>query len=262
MSDAIIVRKGGGSGGSLGFTVVGGTARPTKATQNTIWVNTANEITEYVLSANEPESPEEGTLWVVIRNSGKNSMTSCVGDNWITLYPMSAKQYVSGVWQTVEAKSYQDGEWADWWRGGYLYNAGNEYTDITGGWVGTAAVRGTQGTSMVPTITRNSSSMTIKVDTSKGGVVHTKNKIDLSNLSTLTFVGTLDPAATSGYWTTVGVWSEIGSDYKENLVAFFDPTDKKTGSQTVNISGLDGEYYIGLAIYGSSSITMQSMMVE
>lgn len=123
---------GGGSGGGSELVIVGGTTRPAKAAQNTIWLNTVVEITSYVLSASEPGTPVEGMAWVTIGDTGRIVATSPIGGNWITVYPLSAKQYISGAWKSVEAKSYQNGEWNYWIY--YLYIEGNQCDSITGGW--------------------------------------------------------------------------------------------------------------------------------
>lgn len=46
--------KHGAGGIPLNFKVVGGTSAPSNPKQNTIWVNTGNEITAWAFSANEP----------------------------------------------------------------------------------------------------------------------------------------------------------------------------------------------------------------
>lgn len=102
---------GGGIGGGGELVIVGGTTSPAKANHNTIWLNTPNEITSHVLSATEPTNPVNGMAWVTIGDSGGIKMVSPVGGDWITVYPISAKQYVSGEWVNVPAYIYQGGEW-------------------------------------------------------------------------------------------------------------------------------------------------------
>lgn len=114
---------GGFSGGSSELTIVGGTTRPAKPTQNMIWVDTDVEITNYILSATEPEAPVEGMVWIVIGDSSRIKIPSPVGDNWITVYPVSVKQRIDSVWVGQTAKGYRDGEWVDCGCG-YLFKAG------------------------------------------------------------------------------------------------------------------------------------------
>lgn len=116
MADAYICRRGGsgGSGGGSELVIVGGTTSPTKADHNTIWLNTPNTITSCVLAATQPTGPVEGMAWITIGASGAVKMVAPVGDEWITVYPLSAKQYIGGAWVDKTAKSYQGGVWVDW----------------------------------------------------------------------------------------------------------------------------------------------------
>lgn len=241
MGEAFITRRGGSGGsGGLELTVCGGTTRPTKVTHNTIWINTDVEITSHVLSSTEPASPVEGMVWVTIGAFGTVKMASPVGGDWITVYPLSAKQYVSGAWVKKEAKSYRDGEWVDWWNGD-LYTGGNEYVTITGGW---KAVNG-DGLK----VTFNSDKITVGTSGDTSGyeaAVYTKNKIDVTNFNTLTavFSSIAFPASYSGQGVYVGL-TNINTDScpTDKLVASKQHT--KTGSVTlsVDISKVSGPYY-------------------
>lgn len=75
---------------------------------------------------------KEGTVWIT---TGKSSTApfNALKKNNITVYPISAKQYVNGAWVDKTAKIYQSGAWVDWWDG-QLYENGNQFTSITGGW--------------------------------------------------------------------------------------------------------------------------------
>lgn len=131
MADAYICRRGGSSGGAGGseLVIVGGTTSPAKATHNTIWVDTPTEITSYVLAGTEPAIPIAGMVWITI-GAGGAKMVAPVGDEWVVVYPMSAKQYVDGAWVTRTAKSYQNGEWVEWAIDTVLYESGAFNEDI------------------------------------------------------------------------------------------------------------------------------------
>ena len=118
----------------LNYSVVGGTSEPEEPIQNMIWVNTDVEITDHIISKNEPSNPVENMVWI---SAGDNSNvafhTMKINDiNVNEVYPLCAKQYVSGAWVDVTAKSYQGGVWVSWIT--YLYNSGDQCTTITGGW--------------------------------------------------------------------------------------------------------------------------------
>ena len=122
---------GGGAGGGLNFKVVGGTSTPASPKENTIWVNTSTKITDWIFSATQPTGAT-GMVWI---STGKTSTApfNALKKNNITIYPISAKQYVGGAWVDKTAKIYQNGAWVDWWNG-ELYENGNQFTNVTGGW--------------------------------------------------------------------------------------------------------------------------------
>ena len=184
----VFLHGNGGSGGSSGgmeLTVVGGSTRPAKPTQNMIWVNTDKEITNYVFSATEPEPPVEGMAWITIGDSGNIKAVSPVGGDWITVYPLSAKQYIGGAWVDKTAKSYQGGAWVDWVT--YLYNSGDECIEITGGWKGRGwkPTSGSSRTATAPTLTKNSYSIKITYPSNSCGVAEVSNDISLQGFNYL-----------------------------------------------------------------------------
>lgn len=100
---------GGSGGGGLNFKVVGGTTQPTNPTENAIWVNTSVSITDWVFSATEPEGYAHGMVWFSTGTSSAGEFNA-LKKNGIQVYPISAKQYVSGAWANVEAYIQKDGE--------------------------------------------------------------------------------------------------------------------------------------------------------
>lgn len=101
----------GGGGAGLNFKIVGN-PQPEAPGENTIWVDT-DSITKWAFSATEPENPEEGMVWISVGNSSPVAFNALKKNN-ITVYPIFAKQYVSGAWVDKTAKSYQDGAWKEW----------------------------------------------------------------------------------------------------------------------------------------------------
>lgn len=185
-------KGGGGSTGGSELTIVGATTRPAKPTQNTIWVDTDVEITDYVLSATEPENHVDGMVWITIGNSGITKVASPIGGDWITVCPLSAKQYVNGTWVLVDAMLYQYGEWLS--VSTYLYHKGNECTILTGGWESKAwYVWGSSYAAVAPTLTKNSTNMTASITMKKSspsgitsGAVHILKDFDFTDKKTVT----------------------------------------------------------------------------
>lgn len=116
----MIFNLAGGGGGGLNFKIIGSTTQPTSPSENTIWVNTSTAITGYVFDVTQPTG-SEGLLWF-------STGTSCAAPfnalkkNTIQIYPTGVKQYISGSWVDVSAKTYQGGAWIDW--AVYLFNNG------------------------------------------------------------------------------------------------------------------------------------------
>jgi hypothetical protein len=261
-------KHGSGGGASLNFKVVGGTAEPASPKENTIWVNTDVEITSWVCSFNEPKSPVEGMVWITTSTSSSAEFNA-LKKNSIMVYPMYAKQYVSGAWVEKTAKTYQNGAWVDWVT--YLYDKGNLFEDFTGNWVAkNVAYNGSYNGTSFPTINNNPDNLyIIQNGAQRGGVAHMANKIDLTGFNTLYFDGMLhsDSSSLKEDRCFLGIWSEFGT-YKDNNLAAYIPCDEVDGLKTLNISALSGLYYIGFFLWNivdaadKSYVRMKQMWLE
>jgi hypothetical protein len=170
-------------GASLNFEVVGGTTEPTNPKENTIWVNTETAIGEWQFSPLEPtvradgSSLAAGDVWV---KTGDYSGVgfNAIKKNIIDIMPLYCNQYVNGSWAAVIAKTYQEGAWQDWTH--YLYNMGETFDVVTGGW----ELRNTDG--KVGENTENG--LYAKATSSEGSYSfnwHTINLIDVTPYKTL-----------------------------------------------------------------------------
>lgn len=118
----------GGGGAGLNFKIVGN-PQPSNPAENTIWVDTDVEITSWVFSATEPENPEEGMVWITTGTASTVEFNA-LKKNGVMVYPISAKQYVSGEWVSKTAKSGKGGAWVDWVADTVLYNSGVFNEDV------------------------------------------------------------------------------------------------------------------------------------
>ena len=111
MSEAFIVRRGGGGAG-LNFSVVGGTTQPT-GKENLLWVNTSTAITSWGFSTAQPTSPVAGMVWFM---TGLTSPApfNALKKNGLWVYPTGVSQYINGAWESKSAKTYQNGAWLSW----------------------------------------------------------------------------------------------------------------------------------------------------
>lgn len=228
---------GGGSGG-LNFKIVGGTSTPSSPKENTIWVNTDVEITSYIFSATEPEAPADGLdgpVWISIGDSGGVKFNA-LKKNSIMVYPITAKQYVDGKFDTKDAFIYQNEEWKIWWDG-MLYEAGNLYEDYTGGW---SSEGYTHPKGIVSgTIDTNGIHLTGNAD--KFVMVGTKEPVNLTGYTKLKVKGIV---SSSLYNVSIEVIL-CPTKYAPDLVAEFH-LNSTTGQreEEFDIKNFDGEYYI------------------
>lgn len=253
----MIFNMSGGGGAALNFKVMGGTAEPSNPAENTIWIDTDAKITGWLFSSHQPENPAEGMVWIAT-GSASNAEFNALKKNNITVYPLSAKQYVSGAWVDKTAKSYQNGAWVDWWNG-ELYDTGNEYEAFTGGWTATALFSSTQ-------VTKDTTSMTIKTDYGDDAL-YCSNKMDLTDFSKLVVTGKSFRNNSSAERregnTKICVWSAIGSSVSDNRVAYANyPAADYDGEFELDVSSLTGEYYVGVFAGRYYSVTVRKVKLS
>ena len=105
--ECFLVKNGGGA--PLNFKVLGN-PKPDNPKENTVWIDTDNEITSWIFSATEPAAPSEGMVWIPTGTASVAGFNA-LKKNGIQVYPLLAKQYVNGDWVSKTAKIYQSGEW-------------------------------------------------------------------------------------------------------------------------------------------------------
>lgn len=226
---------GGGGVGGLNFQVIGGTTSPNNPKENTIWVNTSTKITGWAFSATQPTGAT-GMVWISVGASSTVEFNALKKNN-ITVYPISAKQYVSGAWVDKTAKSYQNGAWVDWVR--FVFKDGG-YGDISG-FICTRS-----------TATLNNKILTL---TSSGNVysnAYSKEKIDLSNVDSIVVKFESGSIAYTGYFgvmatvpdqnTSTGVIS--GLDVVKTVAPGGGDMTSFSGDYALDVSNLSGEFYL------------------
>lgn len=226
--------SGGGTGNAAELTIYGGTTRPAKATQNTIWIDTDVEITSYVLSFKEPETPSEGMAWIKIGNKGIIQANAPVGDNWITVYPITAKQYVSGAWVYKDVLSYQNGQWENWIENIVLFDNGVKRDGLA-------------FTTQYGTATFSGNYLVCKLTSSdKTMRAYVTEQFDLTPYETITV--SWEGLSQSGAAASFGI-----GVYKNNEKIAESGISATTGTHTLDVSNLEGEYDICLRLYSGSS---------
>ena len=141
----------------------------------------------------------------------------------------------------------------------YLRKGIDDCDADTGGWISEARAWGENVAGAgAPIVDKSNTWIELTQNYAKGGIYRTVNKIDLSQYNTL--VVELAVSATDSHpeYFTFGIWSELGTYYRYNLAAYWNPTDN-IGSTviSIDISNLNGSYYVGYGLY-NNNLTVSS----
>lgn len=241
---------GGGGVGGLNFQVIGGTTAPNNPKENTIWVNTSTKITGWVFSATQPTGAT-GMVWIPVGASSLAAFNALKKNN-ITVYPISAKQYISGAWVERTAKSYQNGAWVDWLY--YIFKSGS------GDKVGLILTYESNAT-----VTMTNEKITIVMTTQGYGLhcVTTEKAIDCSKYKRLVCelkcTKQHSESAYKGRLTLDTSRKDPGktNDAVASVTLSADSTRKK---YEIDLSGLNDSYYI--ALRGGASAEVYDWYLE
>ena len=211
----------GGGGAGLNFSVVGGTTAPSHAKENMIWLNTATKITSWALTPVKPEAPEHGTAWITIGSSGQVEFNA-LKKNGIAVFPLSAHQYVQGVWERIQAKVYQAGEWKNLLTDTVFYENGWFNTEVFG------------------EISGNTNNGASELHWKNGNSASATKLFSVDGFDRIEFV------FPSSSWATITITlvDEQGRTVKEYSIS---PEDNNYSiTDSVDISGMSGLYYLNL----------------
>lgn len=231
------------SGGtSLNFKVVGGTSQPTSARENTIWVNTSTAITSWAFSTTEPGSPAAGMVWISTGISSSMEFNA-LKKNAIQVYPAFAKQHVGGQWVKREAQCYQDGEWKDMFPEIYIVKNGILNPEYSFSLSKDNRARQDDGHYSIYGVQSGYHAAWIP-------------NIDLTLYKTFSVKGTF--SVLTGF--ELCVWDKATSEPNyQNHVATADLT--KTGA-VIDVSGLTGEYFVGITNVYNNTEQIVNMWLE
>lgn len=244
----MIFNVSGGGGTALNFRVVGGTTAPSNPKENTIWVNTSTPITDWVFSATQPTAAS-GRVWISTGTSSSVEFNALKKNN-VMVYPMSAKQMVSGTLKDVTAKSYQGGKWVEWFDYDYLFNYGRQpYT-----WSPSTMRRDEVDAVSVPTVTvedDGSVLVTYKGTSSAvaAGLYASDDAIDLSGFTALKLM-----CQNSSSDIVFTIFPENATYWKTNAVSYT-VLSSSLAEFMIDVSGLSGAYRVGFGTRCSSGQT-------
>ena len=229
----------GSGGGARSYKVTGSVSAPENPFHGDIWVQTSVAITQIDITSEQQVIP----VW-----DGRDGMIQIVaGTQWsddlyvdsdhrreynLYLYPRACVQRFDGAWHRMTAYIYTfKNRWIQFssaWDGTLFYN-GNQYADVTGGWVG--------ADSYSPNLTATLMSGTITISTA--------NAVDLGGFSTLKFMGSGNGANSGGaYSAKCKIANESGVE-----VASLD--FQNNGTYAVSVAALSGKHYVRFVAAGS-----------
>ena len=245
----------GTTGNALDFRMIGyateAELQAASPRDNTIGVITQIPITGWILSREEPETTEEGTVWVLLTEKSVASFNP-LKKNCIPINPLMARQRKNGIWMDVPAMSRKYGVWMPWWNG-YLYHQGNTCDLVTEGWKGYAYVSYDSGSSAyAPTVTFQEDSMKVVLSKPssgyRGGTVFTEKAVDVSLYRKLKIRVMSLTGLTTGM-VNIGLSATKENGYTQ--IAGAEITEM--GDVTLDLSDITGAYYVCLRIGGVSS---------
>lgn len=145
-----ITNAGGGGNGLLRMiSVYGAPSAPANPKEWDIFINTSTPLSQGEITTNVLTKPSwtaiEGTFYVGLKPGGFDTGSQYLAWNnkhhfSISGYPAQAFEMINGQWRPMNAYVWHNNKWVQfsWSYNGELFYQGNQYTDVTGGWVSTA----------------------------------------------------------------------------------------------------------------------------
>ena len=208
---------------------------PDSSKENDICIISPVSMKNWMMSPDKPSGAPraEGDVWIRYSVTGETLNVLKTGALMVDI--IKAYQYVNGTWLGVPVVSRLNGAWTH--QMVYLYDDGEEFSDLTGGWkidIKPASSSWAKGTG-----TKNADNVVLTCEAMQEIAAVTTNKINVTNLNTI-FVK-VDVCELSGV----------------NSNGWFGITDKATGNNSVaqvciktagdfsvDVRDISGEYYV------------------
>lgn len=203
----------GNGGGARSYKVTGSVSAPENPKPGDIWVETDTPVSIASIVSEQVPVPTcdvvegyvhitAGTVW----NEGTFVNFDRRQGYSLFLYPATCVQGISGKWVRKNAYVYNDtGTWVQFsstWNG-ELFDNGNQYEGVTGGWVGNGISSTTVGTNLSLIVANSSPYLT------------TQNAIDLSGYTKLHMIAD----GNAGQYSYFGISSNVPSNARPNYIA-------------------------------------------
>lgn len=232
-----------GNGGSGGLQVRTGLTAPGMPQENMLWVKSDRAGKKYVFAETAPEEPAEGLIWFRVTGNGIITRSDV---------------YVDGAWTAADTYIRLSGAWVRIASARvYLTNKADPCAEVTGGWEPIRWYWDANASGNVPTVSWEADGVHIaaKKVPGPGGMIVTGNAVDLTNASAIT----IGCASASGE----KVWCKVSTGTADKFHAGEVASAVLTaGTNTLDVSGLKGAYYIGLIAYYNFSVVVTETYVE
>ena len=252
----MIGKTNGGGKDRLRPTIYGGTTRPSNPKNGDFYLYTGTAISATELNGFMSGFPTwtmpEG--FVYIGSGGTYSDSSYVNlinvrNGMHNFCPCCCYQVEGGKWYRKDAFVYRNGAWlkfstfAQQWDGTLFYN-GNQYTDITGGWVGNGISSTTVGTNLSLIVANTSPYLT------------TQNAIDLSGYTKLHMIAD----GNAGQYSYFGISRNVPSNARPDYIA---SAVFSGGENVLDISAINsGHISIGATASWGVTINISKVWLE
>lgn len=135
----------------------------------------------------------------------------------------------------------------------YLYNNGNEYESVTGGWTATnVRYSASYGSGRVPTLTKSDVldiSLTSNYSTYRGSVMPNNNYFDLSDYSELI----VETTATTNGNIRIILTTSNSNGYDSYSLAYLNLQYKSAGTYRLDVTGINQSCYFFISVEATNS---------
>ena len=242
--DAMVVTKN--------YSVVGGPNQPENPAENMIWVQTEDtNIDKVHISSGMPIGYSDKDIWIYNCTYSNVAFDAIkIGnDSMNTVYPISAKQYISGEWVAKTAKIYQGGEWIQF--------SSDRYYLFKSGEGALVSLKTYRETKAKVSVTTDNISTSASSNGNCYASIRTESKINLSDYTKMCITYTADTPEWDGniaFVTSTAFTS--GDSQSANFIATA-PIGETTFATTaiVDLLTISESLYCGFYYCGTLSVT-------
>lgn len=225
---------------SLNFKVVGDTTQPSNPKENTIWVNTDVEITEWHMGnyPNPNWNEVDGKVFINTEATSDigNPSFNALKKNGLWVRPLAAIQRDNGAWVRRKAKIYRSGAWTKFPADIVLVENSRLETDYSG---------------KSSTVTTNGNEVTVPAGVQKDiGAWWT---VDVTNYKTLEYDLVANASGTPTYtYPVFGIGTNYADGSDNPNISSISLTLGQRATGSIDLSAVTGEVHVRACTYGGT----------